>query len=413
MKLKLIAIAKDEAAYIPEWVFHHVAVGFDSISIYTNELLDNTSAVIDKISLHYPVSEINSDHIKASSGSDFQRVVYGIAYQKAVLEGFTHVMFLDIDEFWTVCNFDLNIKEYLSNKTGMAHYSFPWGLKSGEEQFSSPFQEVNTFVMNRHVKTIINTKANIDEVHIHNVVSSNAKSILPDGSTLSEEGKYVFALKHELDTIPDAFILHRISRSQKEYISLLGRGRPGQVDSRLRLKDNRDGYLPRKNSHLKLSIKKSNIDSYTKKYNAFLKRCSLGPEIEKGRKFVMGRYKEVKRLITEDKQVDILLKEKLLKNISLPELTEAINDVNDLSADLFPVELSEKETIKFRKAVGANSRFIDSLRDLSLKYQNQDLDLSVRLMKLANIFRPEGPFIKVSLQRLIAEHRKLKKNRDF
>jgi len=51
MKIKLIAVAKDEAAYIPEWVYHHLNFGFDSISIYTNNISDNTRDVIDKISL--------------------------------------------------------------------------------------------------------------------------------------------------------------------------------------------------------------------------------------------------------------------------------------------------------------------------------------------------------------------------
>lgn len=42
MKVKLVAIAKDEAAYLPDWIFHHLYFGFDSIDIYVNNTTDNT-----------------------------------------------------------------------------------------------------------------------------------------------------------------------------------------------------------------------------------------------------------------------------------------------------------------------------------------------------------------------------------
>lgn len=47
MKIKLIAIAKDEAAYLPEWIHYHLSVGFDSISVLTNGITDNTDKVLE------------------------------------------------------------------------------------------------------------------------------------------------------------------------------------------------------------------------------------------------------------------------------------------------------------------------------------------------------------------------------
>ena len=41
-KVKVVAIAKDEGAYIAEWIFHHLYFGFDAIDIYVNRTTDNT-----------------------------------------------------------------------------------------------------------------------------------------------------------------------------------------------------------------------------------------------------------------------------------------------------------------------------------------------------------------------------------
>ena len=43
IKIKLIAIAKNEAANLPQWVFHHFRIGVDSIDVYINGCLLYTS----------------------------------------------------------------------------------------------------------------------------------------------------------------------------------------------------------------------------------------------------------------------------------------------------------------------------------------------------------------------------------
>lgn len=49
LKIKLVAIAKDEAAYLPEWIFHHLYFGFDQIDIYVNNTSDNTFALGEQL----------------------------------------------------------------------------------------------------------------------------------------------------------------------------------------------------------------------------------------------------------------------------------------------------------------------------------------------------------------------------
>ena len=46
---KLIAIAKNEGAYLPQWIYHHFSIGFDEIEIYINDTTDNSIAICEKI----------------------------------------------------------------------------------------------------------------------------------------------------------------------------------------------------------------------------------------------------------------------------------------------------------------------------------------------------------------------------
>ena len=49
ISLKLVAIAKDEAPYLPIWIFHHLHIGITSIDIYLNNIEDNSYEIVQKI----------------------------------------------------------------------------------------------------------------------------------------------------------------------------------------------------------------------------------------------------------------------------------------------------------------------------------------------------------------------------
>ena len=61
LKIKLVAIAKDEAAYLPEWIFHHLYFGFDAIDIYVNNTTDNTHELSQYLAPLESVSLIDGD----------------------------------------------------------------------------------------------------------------------------------------------------------------------------------------------------------------------------------------------------------------------------------------------------------------------------------------------------------------
>ena len=47
-KIKLVAIAKNEAAYLPQWIHHHFSIGFNEIEIFINDTTDNSLAICEK-----------------------------------------------------------------------------------------------------------------------------------------------------------------------------------------------------------------------------------------------------------------------------------------------------------------------------------------------------------------------------
>ena len=62
--LKLVAIAKDEAPYLAEWIFHHLYLGVHEIEVYLNGITDNSYRIIRRISrLSGRVNFVQSDEL--------------------------------------------------------------------------------------------------------------------------------------------------------------------------------------------------------------------------------------------------------------------------------------------------------------------------------------------------------------
>ena len=56
--------------------------------------------VLENITDNYPVKVINADKLFKKSSSNFQSLAYTEITKNALADGFTHLMLLDIDEFW-------------------------------------------------------------------------------------------------------------------------------------------------------------------------------------------------------------------------------------------------------------------------------------------------------------------------
>lgn len=91
----LVAIAKNEAPYLLEWITYHLSIGFSRITIYDNESTDGSAALLERIAEadgRVAVRFWASDGLYASP----QATAYNDALGAVAT---AWVMFLDIDEF--------------------------------------------------------------------------------------------------------------------------------------------------------------------------------------------------------------------------------------------------------------------------------------------------------------------------
>ena len=235
----LIAVAKDEDSYIHEWIHHHLYLGFSPIYIGVNRTSDKTLEIINKIS-------INNKDVKAfvldwidQSGLGLNKRIQniGYAYLSSKVDKYLvdYVGFLDIDEFWF--NFQRkSIQEFIEDRGYFDIVSFNWLCQLGEDaEFSPPFKNVK-YEIDGHVKSITHVKIlEKVEFYTYHVPTFKAKfynelihidQVGNNISCLNDNGKYNRQLPLINKENPSSCILHRMLRSEREYLSLVLRGRP-------------------------------------------------------------------------------------------------------------------------------------------------------------------------------------------
>lgn len=150
-RVLLSAIAKDEAAYLPEWVAYHLNLGVDHIRVFVNNIDDNTREVLQKIAEVAPVSIFNADVYwqdkdlpidKATKSTfltknRFQARSMSRMYRMATLEGYDYLLSIDVDEFLYLDGSSL--PDFLETAKIEKAARFQWFNVSGDEtEFVAP-----------------------------------------------------------------------------------------------------------------------------------------------------------------------------------------------------------------------------------------------------------------------------------
>lgn len=385
-KVKLAAIAKDEAAYLPEWIHHHLYFGFDEIEIHVNNTTDNSCSMIKKIASYYPVKVVNADQLFLASPSKFQISAYKKIAHQAKKDGFTHLMFLDIDEFWTPKDFNINIKQFIGLQPSSDAYLFNWYIHKDEELFSGCFKENIKVAKDKHLKYLVDLSASVKRYGAHNAVGKELIYRLADGSIYQfgqdDDVRAHILPKAEID---DCYIIHRIYRSQLEYVSLLSRGRTHGA----KLKDNRTGYYGANDKTISLIFKNDTLKKYYEAYRLFLNECDLNPELQKAQYFVEERYK---------------------KTLSLFDHPLSIIDLTVLKRAFINITLDDVKKIVSRLANPGNGRnkYIDQIRDSALFFESmEDYKTALKLMLIAQELRPDGQVIREKVKFLTSQVKNL------
>ena len=220
--LALIAICKNEAEYLPEWIEYHAYLGVSKFLIYDNGSNDNTLEVLQ------PYIEAGLVEYRWYPGERMQVSAYSDAIVR-VKPLARYVAFMDIDEFLCVNDESKNIKEFMDDffRTNL----WAGGIAIGWWMFGSNYHKVKpeglvmenylrradeSFMLN--VKTIGNPRLMVGCYSPHYPV------YLYLASNANEKGKKVrgpFDYSKSTDVI---HINHYFTKSEAECMQKIAKG---------------------------------------------------------------------------------------------------------------------------------------------------------------------------------------------
>lgn len=332
--VRLIAIAKDEAAYLAEWVHHHLHFGFDQIAIILNGCTDNSRQLLERIAQQEPRLLVrDGDGLKAVcqlNGQNFQIAAYAQELALARQDSrVTHVMCLDIDEFWVTPGLQDTIHTYTDRYPQADSIAFAWHMEvpSNPEPFSPALQSQYPVQKDRHVKSLHRVTERLTYLDIHNAIHRDGKYLLADGREFPQHthnGSERAGLSDDLfqpDTVDCAFVYHRVFRSQQEYLASLQRGRPGP--SAHSLKTNRWGYQCHDNTAPVLVVQHPApaLQTLHSSWQQLLQTHALEADNKQGRQHAQERFQAtMAAMASGTKEAQQLAY--LFRGITLPEVMQ-------------------------------------------------------------------------------------------
>ncbi|WP_170145538.1 glycosyltransferase family 2 protein [Salinimonas sediminis] len=319
IKIKLVAVARDESAYLPEWISHHLHFGFDEIEIHINRTSDNTLAIIKRYASLENVNIIDADDFFKDYPGNPQVGTYKKAFATAAKDGFSHLCFLDIDEFWVPKDLVTSVKQCLIEFSLPDVVSFEWCNKYEPDNLFGPAVE-RSFQVERvpQVKSIIDARAPSYRVNPHTIVNKYLTYKLADGTRFTHptEGFSRVGEDQLNKPIKPYFILHRYYRSSKEYVSLLGKGRPNFPDQGVtQVKSNRRGYLIGSDVET-VTFDSTAYENYRNAVDQSINKYTDQAELAHSRKTVLARYHRVLSIIEKSDNSQAPVLRKVLKNVN-------------------------------------------------------------------------------------------------
>jgi hypothetical protein len=217
----LVAIMKDEAPYIIEWLAYHRLLGFDRIRIYSNDCSDGTDALLDKLQAAGEVEHVRWPSVP---GVLPQHSAYMDTFRACDTDWF---MSLDADEFLNLAKAS-TVGEFLATiPDDAAAIAVCWRVfGSGGQLWRGPQPVTQRFTwaapvdhhLNRRIKTISRVSA-VDAVGIHAAKVRDGHFVLATGEPAKLHRGNFAQPRYEV-----AQINHYVVRSREEFADKMARG---------------------------------------------------------------------------------------------------------------------------------------------------------------------------------------------
>ena len=317
-KVKLVAIAKNEAAYLPQWIHHHFSIGFNEIEIFINDTTDNSVAICEKIRKNHPNLIVHIAYRLRSESIQANRSFQISAYNQSLHSqgGATHLMALDLDEYLIPRNLDDSLPDLLKRQKTPDCLSFLWYSDhyGHKNSFEHPIQAENRIHRMDHVKTVSKISGKIHSCSHHNFIyKENSKITNLFGGTITRlddninsESNRSKLSRQQLNALtrdqPEPwFVLHCIYKSESEYLASLCRGRGHNNDQRP-LKVNRWGMAPYpfyKHDPIHWCPSPEHVERYQNDLSQFIQDNDLEDELKKARHDILKKADDLDNLLTE------------------------------------------------------------------------------------------------------------------
>ncbi|KMW57869.1 hypothetical protein AIOL_002837 [Candidatus Rhodobacter oscarellae] len=171
----LVTAARNEAAYLPEWIFHHLYFGVSRIELHINRSQDQSEEIARTIASHVPeLTVYNADAIDRQHrvGFDIQLAILKAARKRIARKAKRgdYTMFLDVDEFWVPTDIETPIQQVIAAAGHPAIAAFGWlNLISDLEPFAATLCPELVGYPDRLVKSAFRSKITVKDFNPHGV----------------------------------------------------------------------------------------------------------------------------------------------------------------------------------------------------------------------------------------------------
>lgn len=357
-KVCVVSIVKDEASYIADWVAHHVYFGFDSFHFVVNRTTDATVSIIEDLSRVYSgityefADWIDICHPKIRG--NMQQISYAKAFLELEVDYF---MFLDLDEYWTSRDFTSCVKKNIIANDYPNVIYYQWHAELGVKEPFKNFSEENKYYLMSLGKSLVKKGTNIDMFRIHVPVTSD-RIVMADGTRFKSKVKPPQFVHPDISAVRDEFVVHRMFRSEKEYLSKLMNGSPGSKKS---IKHNRKkGFITQHAAEFDFSIDSQVFEQY-EAFVTFFTR-TLKSDVAIAQENMLARHKDLFLSIPGLYVQDCTLLKSSLKGITNDAILNLIEelDVMEISYENYASRSQYYKSINEEELATAYQMGLDS-----------------------------------------------------
>lgn len=155
MNVKICSSASNEAYFLPQWIYHHFYMGFNSIDLYINNTVDNTKDILAKLQSYFPnISVYNSDWVFKyyfnRPPTHFIIAAINTMNYYNTAPDIDYTLFIDVDEYWTPLVGTEKIQDCINNFKRPDMILFQWLMIDGQRDYLMPLFSCPVFWGNLH-----------------------------------------------------------------------------------------------------------------------------------------------------------------------------------------------------------------------------------------------------------------------